>query len=85
MTTHVRLCNDDFTALRSLARSRWVQGREIEWKVNRTWLCVAFTGAALDAAFRLEKMGLVENFVCCKTCGEVFELTEAGRARASQL
>ncbi|WP_131815949.1 MULTISPECIES: hypothetical protein [Pseudomonas] len=85
MTTQVRLCNDDFIALRSLARGRWVQGREIEWKVNRTWLCMSFTSAALDAAFRLVQMGLAENFVCCPTCGEVFQLTQAGRERASQI
>lgn len=30
-------------------------------------------------------MGLVENFVCCPTCGEVFQLTQAGRMRLSQI
>ncbi|WP_199918252.1 hypothetical protein [Pseudomonas veronii] len=85
MTSQVRLSNDDFIALRSLARGRWVQGREIEWKVNRTWLCMPFTSAALDAAFRLVEMGLAEKFVCCSTCGEVLQLTQAGRVRASQI
>lgn len=84
-TNPTRLCNDDFIALRSISRSRWVQGREIQWKFNRSWLSIPFSRAALDAAFRLEKMGLVENFVCCNTCGEVFQLTEAGRARARQM
>lgn len=85
MTTEARLCNDDFTALRSLARGRWVQGREIAWKINRTWSCIPFSSAALDAAFRLVGMGLVENFVCCPACGEVFQLTQAGQTRASQI
>ncbi|MFL1449439.1 hypothetical protein ACI77O_13660 [Pseudomonas tritici] len=81
MTAQPRLCNDDYKALRSLARGRWVQGRVIDWKINRTWSCVPFSGAALDAAFRLVEMGLVENFVCCPACGEVFQLTQAGQAR----
>lgn len=85
MTAQARLCNDDFKALRSLARGRWVQGREIYWKFNRTWSCVPFSNAALDAAFRLIEMGLVENFVCCPACGEVFQLTQAGHARAGQI
>lgn len=85
MTTHARLCNDDFVALRSLARRRWVQGREIEWKINRRWRCVPYHSAALDAAERLIGMGLVENFVCCNNCGEVFQLTDAGRARTGQI
>ena len=85
MTAQARLCNDDFKALRSLARGRWVQGREIAWKINRTWSCVPLSGAALDAAFRLVAMGFVENFVCCPACGEVFQLTQAGQARAGQI
>lgn len=85
MTTQARLCNDDFKALRSLARGRWGQGRAIAWKINRTWSCVPLSDAALDAAFRLVAMGLVENFVCCPACGEVFQLTQAGQARASQI
>lgn len=85
MASEVRLCNDDFTAIRSLARGRWLQGRDIEWKINRTWLCVRLSCVALDAAFRLVKLGLVENFVCCPACGEVFQLTKAGRERASQI
>lgn len=85
MTTYARLHNDDFMALRSLARSRWEQGREIEWKINRRWQCTPYPSAALDAAERLIEMGLVERFVCCKNCGEVFQLTEAGQARASQI
>ncbi|TCV51410.1 hypothetical protein [Pseudomonas sp. 460] len=85
MTAQARLCNDDFKALRSLARGRWVQGRKIAWKINRTWSCAPLSGAALDAAFRLVAMGLVENFVCCTACGEVFQLTQAGQARVGQI
>jgi hypothetical protein len=85
MSAQKRLCKDDFKALRSLARGRWVQGRDIGWKVNRTWSCIPFSGAALDAAFRLVKIGLAENFVCCPACGEVFQLTQAGQARVSQI
>lgn len=85
MTAQIRLRNDDFKALRSLARSRWIQGREIHWKFNRTWSSAPLSDAALDAASRLIKMGLVENFVCCPACGEVFQLTQDGHARARQI
>ncbi|MFC6478589.1 hypothetical protein ACFQDN_21730 [Pseudomonas asuensis] len=85
MTAQARLCNDDFKALRSLARGRWVQSREIDWKINRTWTCIPLSDVALDAALRLVQMGFAENFVCCSACGEVFQLTQAGQARAGQI
>lgn len=85
MSPKVRLCKDDFKALRSLARGRWVQGRKVYWKTNRTWSYVPFSGPALDAAFRLVDMGLAVNFVCCISCGEVVQLSQAGQARAEQI
>lgn len=79
-STHV-ITNDDFTALRLMALRRWVQGREIEWKANLTWIDTPLNHAALEAGFRMVEMRLAENFTCCATCGEVFQLTAAGRAR----
>lgn len=82
-----RLGNDHFIALRSLAKSRWVQGRQFEWKFNREWRVVNFGEVpALDAVDRLVVLGLVEQVVCCAGCKrEVFQLTDSGRAMVSRM
>jgi len=82
-----RLGNDHFIALRSLAKSRWVQGQQFEWKFNREWRLVSFGDVpAFDAVDRLMVLGLAEQVVCCSECKrEVFQLTESGRAMVSRM
>jgi hypothetical protein len=76
-----QLSPEHFMALRSLAKSRWVQGQKIEWRFNREWRVVSIAEVpALDAADRLLALGLVEGTVCCIKCErEVFQLTDSGR------
>lgn len=77
---------EDFIALRSLARHRWVQGDTISWKFNRKWCSVPFSEAALDAAYRLMTLGLAEETICCSGCSRsVIRLTQEGIAMASRL
>nr|CEK42115.1 hypothetical protein PQBR57_0162 [Pseudomonas fluorescens SBW25] len=81
-----RLTRNDFVALRSLARGNWVQGQRIEWKHNRTWSFVSYPSEALEAAFKLQGLGLVEQGICCKVCNrETFYLTERGLELANRL
>lgn len=81
-----RLTRHDFVALRSLARGNWVQGQLIEWKHNRTWSFVPYPSEALDAVFKLQALGLVEQGICCKVCNrETFYLTERGLEIAKRL
>lgn len=67
-----RLTKDQFIALRSLARGRWIQGQPIEWKKSRTW------------GIGLLGMGLAECSVCCDSCRRpTIRLTESGHSFAS--
>lgn len=81
-----RLTRNDFVALRSLAGGNWVQGQLIEWKHNRTWSFVPFPSDALDAVFKLQGLGMVEQGICCEACKrETFSLTERGLKMSEQL
>lgn len=82
-----RLIAEDFVALRSLAKHRWVQGDKIEWKFNRTWCVVSYSEApALDAADRLISMALAEETICCSGCSRaVIQLTAKGMAFVNSL
>lgn len=74
-----RLNKEQFVALRSLAKGRWVQGQQIEWKFNRSWRFVKFSKTSLDAVFSLQLRGLATKGKCCLKCRrDVFLLTEAG-------
>lgn len=80
-----RLTKDQFIALRSLARGRWIQGQPIEWKTNRTWGIAKFGEVpALEAVDGLLGMGLAECSVCCDSCRRpTIQLTESGHSFAS--
>lgn len=85
--TRDRLQRDDFIALRSLSQRMWRQGDTLRWKFNRTWRSVTFYDVpALDAAFRLVAMGLVEDTECCAGCRRPsFKLTTRGVAMVERM
>ncbi len=82
-----RLARDHFIAMRSLAKSRWVQGQKFEWKFNRQWRAVTYSEVPwLDAVYRLIEVGLAEQVECCPACKRVvFQLTESGRAMVARM
>jgi hypothetical protein len=85
VTKQPRLTNDQFIALRSLAKGRWVQSQEIEWKFNRTWRFVKLSEKHLDAVYSLQLRGLVTKGKCCWKCRrDVYLLTESGLEVVSQ-
>ncbi|RMM39235.1 hypothetical protein ALQ79_200766 [Pseudomonas amygdali pv. lachrymans] len=80
-----RLTQDQFIVLRSLARGRWLQGNQIEWKFNRSWRFVNPSKTSLDSAYSLQLRGLVTKGKCCLKCRrDVHMLTEAGLKFVSQ-
>ncbi|SBW84117.1 hypothetical protein PVE_R2G0087 [Pseudomonas veronii 1YdBTEX2] len=74
-----KLTKDQFIALRSLARGRWVQSNEIAWKFNRSWRYVQLSNISLEAVHLLQIRGLAIKGKCCWKCRRnVYLLTEAG-------
>lgn len=63
MTDHVRLCQSEFTLLRSLAREKWNGRDAVLWKSNRTWLRLSDESHLAEARSVikiLERRGLIE-------------------------
>jgi len=64
MVDHVRLCQSEFTLLRSLARERWNGRDAVLWKTNRTWLRLSderHLSEARSVIKILERRGLIEH------------------------
>lgn len=64
MIDHVRLCQSEFTLLRSLARERWNGRDAVLWKSNRTWLRLSderHLSEARSVIKILERRGLIEH------------------------
>lgn len=79
MDSTTRLRAEDFIALRSLGKSRWMQGLEVMWRFNRTWYAVPFSRTARAAADRLIGFGLAEEGECdCGCKRSVVQLTAKG-------
>lgn len=61
---NVRLCQSEFTLLRSLARERWNGRDAVLWKTNRTWLRLSDERQLCEARSVikiLERRGLIEH------------------------